>query len=78
MTKEQVIEKVNKLINESADCMKKNVDRVLNNGSVDIENYEDNFLLPKIILQALLKEESFQYKLEGKDKKVSDNIYNCL
>ena len=78
MTREQVIEKVNKLINESADCMKKNIERVLDNGSVDIENYEDNFLLPKIILQALLKEESFQYKLEGKDKKVSDNIYNCL
>ena len=78
MTREQVIEKVNKLINESADCMKKNVERVLNNGSVDIEDYEDNFLLPRIILQALLKEESFQYELERKDKNVSDYIYNCL
>ena len=62
MTKEQVIEKTKQLIEQSNNKMLENFEKLLNNGHIDYENAEDNFILPRIILCALLKEESFQYK----------------
>lgn len=81
MTEKQVEQKTRQLIRESAKHMRANIKRVLNSGSIDISYYNDDFILPKIILQALLKEEQHQYKLhfdEAKHKKIIDNIYVML
>lgn len=81
MTKQQVEQKTRQLIRESAKHMRANIKRALNSGAIDISSYDDDFLLPKIIFQALLKEEQHQYKCHSdKDKhnKTIDNIYLML
>ena len=81
MTKEQVQQKTRELITESANHMCKNIDRILSSGSIDIEGYEDNYLLPKMMLCALLKEEIHQYKPLSRDRQMDkdiDNMYNLL
>lgn len=81
MTKKQVEQKTRKLIRESAKSMRANIKRVLQSGAIDISSYDDDFLLPKIIFQALLKEEQHQYKLhfdEAKHNKIINNIYTMI
>ena len=83
MDKNKCRELVVKLIDESAACMKKHIDKVFNSGAIDVESAEDNLVLPKTILLALLKEEMFEYGMEGTrwEKQVKEdveNIYACL
>lgn len=81
MTRKQIDQKTRKLISESAKHMRANIKRVLESGTIDISSYDDDFLLPKIIFQALLKEEQHQYKLhfdEDKHNKIINNIYTML
>lgn len=81
MTRKQVEQKTRKLIRESTKNMRANIKRVLQSGAIDISSYDDNFLLPKIIFQALLKEEQHQYKLhcdEDKHNKTINKIYRMI
>lgn len=81
MTRKQVEQKTRKLIRESAKHMRANIKRVLDSGAIDISSYDDDFLLPKIIFQALLKEEQHQHKLhfdEDKHNKIINNIYKMI
>lgn len=60
MTKKEAREKTRKLVRNCAQSMRKNIEKILENKSVDISSYDNNYVLPKIILAALLKEEMFQ------------------
>ncbi len=79
MKKTDVRKKTRELIRESSKSMLKNLERVLNQQMIDIKPWEDSYRLPRIILQALLDEEKFQYKPLEKDyKKHVEQLYAQL
>lgn len=58
--------------------MKQNIDSALNSGAIDMESYENNFELPKIIAYALLKNAKHEiYRESAKFKSEAQNIYIC-
>ena len=64
ITKEQLKDKVMEMIPQVTEGMEKNLARLIADceSVVSLDDYEDNYLLPKMLLMALLQEEMFQYK----------------
>jgi chlorite dismutase len=77
MTREQFTAKFQALLDDS-DFMgffHKRAKDLLNSGAIDLEKYENDFRLPKIILSVVLKEASYQYEpLNHMDKKTARNL----
>lgn len=83
MTKQELRKKTRQLIREVNKCMRINLERVIKEKMTDPSEYENNWLLPKTVLLALLKEEQHQYKMpEGREyaklKKLTERIYAQL
>ena len=85
MTKEQLIEKCNQLFAQVTENMPKDLEKLLNSGGVDYESVDNDFILPKKILCAILMEEQFQYKPLvwndkefRKNKKEIESYYNMI
>lgn len=76
MTREQLIDKCQQLFDQVTESMPKDLEKLLASGGVHYEDAEDNFLLPKKILCAILMEEQFQYKPLSTDKKGKKEIEN--
>ena len=56
------------MLNESHDNMLSQINKVLNSGAIDIENWDginNPMILPKCIVTALLQKESHQYEAKG-------------
>jgi hypothetical protein len=78
--------KIKKMVIESLECSVKEIknnliDRVLNSGAVDVENWDEKstpMLLPKAILIALLQREADQYSATGTsyEKHIKKNVRN--
>lgn len=74
------------ILKQSFKAMEAKIDRALNSGALDIESWDkDNapMILPKIIVTAILKNESKQYEGKGtmyekKVKKESENLIHFL
>ena len=63
ITEEKVIARVMKMYDESArNHLHERLNRVLHSGAINLESYEDNHLLPKILIHVLFEELSFQFK----------------
>lgn len=62
MTKGQLKEKCQQLFDQITESMPKDLEKLLASGGVDWESAEDNFLLPKKIICAILMHEQWQYK----------------
>jgi hypothetical protein len=61
----------------SVDCIKyieKEADRLFNCGGIDTSSYENNYLLPKIILYVALRNLAEQYRPLSNAKKEADNL----
>ena len=56
ITEEQVIQKANEMIEKTAEQMKELVDKVLRSGAFNIDYYENNFVLPHIIVHVAFQE----------------------
>ena len=90
MNNEQKKQEIKKLVidmlNESNSAMIKKIDTILESGSVDVENWNSNIngmILPKIVVTALLTNESTQRNgigtsFEKHIKKSVKNILNSL
>jgi len=66
--KDNVKQLVADMLNESYEAMVNNIDKVLNSGAIDIDNWDEKYMpmfLPKCILTAILQHESHQYEGEG-------------
>jgi hypothetical protein len=75
--KEKIKSLVEDMLNESHQAMLKKIDRAINSGAIDIDDWDENIsqmIIPKTILTAILKNESTQYEVKGKSKKDSENI----
>lgn len=84
MTKQELRKRTRQLIREVNKHMRINLERVIKEKMTDPSEYE-NWLLPKTVLLALLKEEQHQYrypypkeKVYVKMNKLKERIYNQL
>jgi len=67
MTEKQFIKKVKESLKENRCYIEKESLRLFRSGGVDIQRYENNFMLPKIVLTVAYKNLSFQYLPLNKD-----------
>lgn len=73
MTNAQLKQKVQKMFDEID--IQKCVDKIIDSGCIDINNWDDDFRLPKIVLSVSLKELAFQYEpVDKSDKNEVSNI----
>lgn len=56
MTKTEYDKLFNELLNDVKKAVEKRSQSLVNSGAIDFEKYEDNYLLPKIVLTACLKD----------------------
>jgi len=71
MNRQDAISKTNEMIDcqdGAIDFIKKEVERLLSVGAVDLDDYENNYKLPKVILITALRNCASQY-LPPKDNK---------
>lgn len=61
MTKEETLEIVNKIIDESADAMKKEAVQLLNSRDWDFDQFGDRNTFVRAVLEALFMKEKDQY-----------------
>lgn len=69
------------MLKESYEAMIKKTDKVLNSGSVSIEDWDEKsspMILPKCIVTAILQNESTQYEAKGTsfEKQVRKEVRN--
>ena len=76
MTEQQFRQKVEEIFhNVNQDQLYKRMDKVLNAGCIDLEHYEDSYLLPKIFITAFFLEMAYQFEpIAIHDKKEVKNI----
>ena len=79
--KENIAKLAKEMLNESHKNMLQKIEKVLNSGCVDIENWSKDdkpMILPKCIVTAILKDESTQYDGKGTsfEKQVKKEINN--
>ena len=81
MTKEQATQKFEELINNldfKAWAMER-AERMLTSGYVNLEDYEDDYILPKAMVAAIGREIEWQYKpmvgFRRNGKKLVDALY---
>ncbi len=72
---------VKSMLKMSQKAMLENIDKALNCGALDIDNWSDKespMILPKIIISTLLESESIQYQGKGTsfEKKIKKEIKN--
>ena len=83
MTKKELRKRTRQLIQIVGRHMRKNLELVIKEDMPDHSQYENNWLLPKTVLLALLKEEQLQYRPPedrkyAKCKKLTEKIYSQL
>lgn len=82
MSREALESKTTELINQAHKSMLDNLDRAIESGCLDIEKAEDNYVLPKALLLALLKEEQHSvglpYGWRKAFKETIDKIFAVL
>jgi hypothetical protein len=74
--KRAIIKCTRAMIKESAACMNKRIEKAFLSGGINLDDFEDDNHLPRIIFNALMREEINQYKpITKDDQKVADNLY---
>lgn len=61
-TKENVRAKVKTLLDDIRPYLERKLEKLLDSGVIDFEKEDDNWVLPKDIIQAMAKEMAWQYK----------------
>ena len=67
MEKLELLSKVRELNKSFYEDLEKKLDKILESGCIDLQKYENDFILPKIIFSAILKSESFQFAPMSKE-----------
>jgi len=79
MTRTQFRKKVNELIRENNRLIKNRVEKLFKSGCVDLNDYDNDFRLPKMFMYAIGKEMQFQWKpLDDELLKTGENIARVL
>lgn len=69
------------MLKESHEAMVKNIDKALNSGAIDVDDWDENsnpMILPKCIVTAVLEQEATQYDGTGTsfEKKIKKEVKN--
>jgi hypothetical protein len=69
------------MLNESHEAMLKKIDKALNSGAIDVDNWDENYnkmILPKCIVIAIMQDESHQYDGKGTsfEKQIKKEVTN--
>ena len=68
-------EKVDAMIPDLVEAIRKECDKLYDCGGVDTGSYEDNYSLPKICLTVAIENQICQYRpLNSADKKIVNNL----
>ena len=79
MTEEQVLEKIESMLPEVMELIKRKTEKALSSGAINLDDFEDNYLLPKMILSAIGKEIEFSYRPpQSKHQKYVNNLWKFL
>lgn len=78
MKKVDLIARTTELVNQAHRSMLDNIALAIESGAMNIEEAEDNYLLPKALLLALLKEESFSVGVPYGGKKEFLKLVNRI
>lgn len=71
--------KVRALNQAFTDNLENELNKILENGCLDLTKYENDFILPKIVFSAMLKNGSLQFVPTGKEfQREIRNVYNFL
>ena len=79
--KKAIAQLVKDMLNESHEAMLKKIDKALNSGAVDVDEWDKTnnpMILPKCILIAILQDEATQYEAKGTsfEKQVKAEVKN--
>ncbi len=75
MTKTQLRKKYNELRRNSSKMLDVYLDAALKSGSIDLDSFKDNYILPKAIICAALEDIRGQHRLiDPEHKKLIENI----
>ena len=78
-TKEQFLAKVQEMLPELNKMIMEKAAKAYQSGAIDPQDYEDNYLLPKIFMAAMGKEMTWQYMPHDKKSKSSvENLSHFL
>lgn len=80
-TKENVRAKVLELLEDVRPILESKLDKLLDSGAINFEKEDDNWALPKDIIQALAKEMAWQYTYRNPPygyKKRIENFYRNM
>ncbi len=83
ITKAQTKELTNQLIDNMAKEMRKQLDRALESGAVDFDNYQPDYHLPRIILNGLIQDAMHEWscpaywtdKEKARFRRAAKNVY---
>lgn len=79
MTEQQFKSKVNDLKDQINELIDNRINRILQSGCIDLNDFEDNYILPKIFIYAIAEEIKFQFKpLDKKHLKEANNMINFM
>lgn len=83
MNKKQMRKKTRELIRDVSKHMRKNLERIISERMVDSKEWEDNWVLPKVTIVALLREEQRLYTPPDgnhwrKSRNTTEQIYTKL
>ena len=76
MTEKQLRAKLSECLKNDKEMIPQLIDRVIKSGCLNIEDAENNFILPKSMLCAIYKEMAYQYEPFSKEGK--ENVKNIL
>lgn len=75
MTRTQYRKKCKQLKKNAMQLIDTGIEKALKSGSIDLADYEDNYILPKIVLSAIGHEIAYQFAPHSKeDKKAVENL----
>ena len=75
MTEQQLYQKTLELMEQVSERISDQIKTALKSGAINLDQYEDNYLLPKILVTAILRQNADDYEPIGaRDKKEVKNI----
>lgn len=79
MTKEDARNKAIEITNNFFQIIRRKIDSALNSGCIDLDSYDNDYILPRIIVEATLKD-VYERNLPPKKewRKEVENIYRFL
>lgn len=78
MTKKQAIKKFRSMLPELKEAMIKDAEKLMDSGSINLSEYENSYLLPKILMSSILLRQKWQYMPFDKEgQKIAKKLVNC-